>query len=68
MQPGLNHSQHPGQSGKHIIQVVRNWGPVGGMESYVWHLSHALALLNYRITIVCEKSHEVRAASNIEVI
>ena len=68
MQPGLNHSQHPGQSGRHIIQVVRNWGPVGGMESYVWHLSHALALLNYRITIVCEKSHEVRAASNIEVI
>jgi UDP-glucose:(heptosyl)LPS alpha-1,3-glucosyltransferase len=38
------------------------------MESYVWHLSHALALLNYRITVVCEQSHEARAASNIEVI
>jgi UDP-glucose:(heptosyl)LPS alpha-1,3-glucosyltransferase len=38
------------------------------MESYVWHLSHALALLNHRITVVCERSHEATAASNIEVI
>lgn len=68
MQPSLNHSQYPGQTGRHIIQVVRNWGPVGGMESYVWHLSHALAEHNYRITIVCEQSHAVTVASNIEVI
>jgi len=67
MQTGLN-SPQPVPIGQHIIQVVRNWGPVGGMESYVWHLSHALALLNYRITVVCEQSHEARAASNIEVI
>jgi UDP-glucose:(heptosyl)LPS alpha-1,3-glucosyltransferase len=67
MQTGL-HSPQPAPTGRHIIQVVRNWGPVGGMESYVWHLSHALAVLNYRITVVCEKSHEARAASNIEVI
>lgn len=67
MQTGFNPPQ-PAPTGQHIIQVVRNWGPVGGMESYVWHLSHALALLNYRITIVCEKSHEARAVSNIEVI
>jgi UDP-glucose:(heptosyl)LPS alpha-1,3-glucosyltransferase len=67
MQTGLKPSQ-PAPAGQHIIQVVRNWGPVGGMESYVWHLSHALALLNYRITIVCEQSHEATAASNIEVI
>ena len=67
MQTGINLLQ-PAPSGQHIIQVVRNWGPVGGMESYVWHLSHALALLNYRITVVCEQSHEATAASNIEVI
>ena len=67
MQTGLN-SLQPALTRQHIIQVVRNWGPVGGMESYVWHLSHALALLNYRITVVCEKSHEATAASNIEVI
>jgi UDP-glucose:(heptosyl)LPS alpha-1,3-glucosyltransferase len=67
MQTGLNPPQSA-STGQHIIQVVRNWGPVGGMESYVWHLSHALALLNYRITVVCEKSHEATFASNIEVI
>ena len=67
MQTGL-HSPQPAPTGRHIIQVVRNWGPVGGMESYVWHLSHALALLNYRITVVCEKSHEARTTSNIAVI
>ena len=68
MQLGLNPSQPAGHSGRHIIQLVRHWGPVGGMESYVWHLSHALALLNYRITIVCEKSHAVSTASNIHII
>jgi len=67
MQTGLNPPQHA-PTGQHIIQVVRNWGPVGGMESYVWHLSHALAEHNYRVTILCEKAHEVAAASNIEVI
>ncbi len=67
MQTGLNPPQ-PALTRQHIIQVVRNWGPVGGMESYVWHLSHALALRNYRITIVCEKSHEAPTTSNIEVI
>jgi UDP-glucose:(heptosyl)LPS alpha-1,3-glucosyltransferase len=67
MQTGLNPPQ-PAPTSQHIIQVVRNWGPVGGMESYVWHLSHALAEHNYRITIVCEKAHEVTTASNIEVI
>ena len=67
MQTGLNPSQ-PAPTSQHIIQVVRNWGPVGGMESYVWHLSHALALLNFRITVVCEKSHLMTVASNIEVI
>jgi UDP-glucose:(heptosyl)LPS alpha-1,3-glucosyltransferase len=67
MQTGLNPPQ-PAPTSQHIIQVVRNWGPVGGMESYVWHLSHALAQHNYRVTIVCEKAHKATAASNIEVI
>jgi len=67
MRTGLNPLQQA-PTGQHIIQVVRNWGPVGGMESYVWHLSHALAERNYRVTIVCEKAHEVTATSNIEVI
>jgi UDP-glucose:(heptosyl)LPS alpha-1,3-glucosyltransferase len=38
------------------------------MESYVWHLSHALAERNYQVTIVCEKSHAGTDAGNIHVI
>jgi UDP-glucose:(heptosyl)LPS alpha-1,3-glucosyltransferase len=38
------------------------------METYAWHLSHALALHNHRITVVCEKSHEAPTVSNIKVI
>lgn len=58
----------PSQAALHVVQLVRNWGPVGGMESYVWHLSHALAERNCRVTIVCEKAHENSAADGIEVI
>ena len=67
MQTGLNPSQ-PAPTIQHIIQIVRNWGPVGGMESYVWHLSHALAERNYQVTIICEKSHAGTDAGNIHVI
>lgn len=52
----------------HVVQLVRNWGPVGGMESYVWHLSHALAERHCRITILCEKAHAQPLAGNITVI
>jgi len=52
----------------HMLQIVRNWGPVGGMESYVWHLSHGLAEHGCRVTIVCEKAHETSLNSRIEVV
>lgn len=51
-----------------IVQIVRNWGPVGGMEAYVWHISHELALQNCSITIICEKSHAKNTSNNISVI
>jgi UDP-glucose:(heptosyl)LPS alpha-1,3-glucosyltransferase len=51
----------------HIIQVVKRWGRVGGMETYVWNLSHQLINLNCKVTIVCEKSYE-RTPQNIQVI
>jgi UDP-glucose:(heptosyl)LPS alpha-1,3-glucosyltransferase len=52
----------------HVLQIVRNWGPVGGMESYVWHLSHALAECHCRVTILCEKAHETSVNGGIEAI
>lgn len=51
-----------------IVQIVRNWGPVGGMESYVWHLSHALASPAIRITIICEKVHAKTNSDHIHII
>ena len=51
-----------------IIQIVRNWGPVGGMESYVWHLSHELAKKNYLVTVICEQSCYAPDHSNIKII
>ena len=39
----------------HVVQVVRRFGPVGGMESYVWHLSRELVRLGCRVTVICEE-------------
>ncbi len=38
-----------------VIQIVRRFGPVGGMESYVWYLSHELIRLGYQVTVICEQ-------------
>ena len=51
-----------------IIQIVRNWGPVGGMESYVWHLSHELAKKNCLVTVICEQSCHAPDHPNIKII
>ena len=42
----------------HVVHVVKRFGPVGGMERYVWELVHALADLDLTITVLCEKAHE----------
>jgi UDP-glucose:(heptosyl)LPS alpha-1,3-glucosyltransferase len=42
----------------HILHIVRRYGSVGGMERYVWELSHALQALGQHITIVCEQCLE----------
>ncbi len=38
-----------------VLQVVRRYGPVGGMEAYVWELSRALNQLDCRVDILCEE-------------
>lgn len=40
-----------------VVQVVRRYGPVGGMERYVWELSHALHALGCAQEIVCASIH-----------
>ncbi len=40
-----------------IIHVVKRYGPVGGMERYVWELTHELQKLGHQITVLCERCH-----------
>lgn len=40
-----------------IVHVVKRYGPVGGMERYVWELTRELQLLGHQITVLCERCH-----------
>jgi len=40
----------------HIIHVCRRFGPVGGMERYVWELTRELASLGHSVEVLCEKN------------
>ncbi|MFN4003742.1 MAG: glycosyltransferase family 4 protein [Hylemonella sp.] len=37
-----------------LLHVVRRYGPVGGMERYVWELTQALARIGYEVEVLCE--------------
>lgn len=43
-----------------FVHVVRRFGPVGGMERYVWELSTQLQQLGHDVTVVCERSYVVK--------
>ena len=45
------------QDSSHLIYVVRRYGPVGGMERYVWELTLHLRQLGYQVTVICERCH-----------
>ena len=38
-----------------IVQIVKNYGPVGGMEEYVFNLSKELAAQKIEVTVLCER-------------
>lgn len=40
-----------------LIHVVRRYGPVGGMERYVWELTRELHRLGHRVSVICERCH-----------
>ncbi len=40
-----------------ILHVVRRYGPVGGMERYVWEVTRELAALGHEVEVVCERCH-----------
>ena len=37
-----------------LLQVVRRYGPVGGMERYVWELTQQLRDLGHEVEVLCE--------------
>jgi UDP-glucose:(heptosyl)LPS alpha-1,3-glucosyltransferase len=37
-----------------VLHVVRRFGCVGGMEAYVWHLTHELAKLGLSVEVLCQ--------------
>ncbi len=37
-----------------IIHIVRRYGPVGGMERYVWETTRELARLGHEVQVICE--------------
>lgn len=43
-----------------LIHVVRRYGPVGGMERYVWELTRQLQQLGHSVTVICERCHVER--------
>jgi UDP-glucose:(heptosyl)LPS alpha-1,3-glucosyltransferase len=53
------------------IHIVRRYGKVGGMEHYVWELTHCLAAAGHRVKIVCENQfhplEHTTGAGRIEV-
>ena len=37
-----------------IIHVARLYGPVGGMERYVWETTHRMRDLGHEVIILCQ--------------
>jgi UDP-glucose:(heptosyl)LPS alpha-1,3-glucosyltransferase len=50
-----------------VVQIVRKFGFYGGMERYVWELSHALADLGVKVHILCEQSEQNISHGNIKI-
>lgn len=51
----------------HSIHIVRRYGPVGGMENYVYQLTRALVKKGQRVTVLCE-SFEGDGHDGLEVV
>lgn len=40
-----------------LIHVVRRYGAVGGMERYVWELTHELAAAGHQVLVLCQRCY-----------
>lgn len=48
------------QDKMNLLHIVKRYGPVGGMERYVWELTRELQLLGHEVTVLCERCHVAR--------
>ena len=53
--------------GSCLVHVVRRFGCVGGMERYVWELTHRLIARDIKVVVVCEEVFGV-PHPNIKII
>jgi len=51
-----------------IVQIVRRYGPVGGMERYVWELSKELAAMGHPVTVLCEELCADKAPDHVQTV
>lgn len=57
----------PDASRLEILHVVRRYGPVGGMERYVWELTGELAAQGHRVGVLCEEVCAPEVPSGVDV-
>jgi UDP-glucose:(heptosyl)LPS alpha-1,3-glucosyltransferase len=50
-----------------LLFIVRHFGPVGGMERYVWELTRQLADMGHVLTILCE-TLEAEKPEHIQIV
>jgi UDP-glucose:(heptosyl)LPS alpha-1,3-glucosyltransferase len=55
------------QNRLNLLHIVKRYGPVGGMERYVWELTRELRQLGHEVTVICERCHVARP-DGIEVV
>jgi len=51
-----------------LLYIVRRFGPVGGMERYVWELTRELAGMGHRVSVLCEAIHADAAPPGVACI
>jgi UDP-glucose:(heptosyl)LPS alpha-1,3-glucosyltransferase len=52
----------------HSIHIVRRYGPVGGMENYVYQLTQSLAQQEQKVTVLCEFGESRNYDKRINVV
>jgi glycosyltransferase involved in cell wall biosynthesis len=52
----------------HIVQVVKRFGPCGGMEEYVFQLSKELVSYGFNVLVLCEKKVSCPKEIQLDVI